>query len=316
MTLYGVSLKFPDIKTVRRGPYLAISLLSPENNQAGKTVLITGGAGGIGFAHANAFIQAGAAHVIITSRREGFLKDGVARLEAEAKALGGKTKVSGYASDGASIEESKKLWDDLEESGIHVDVLVLNAAGGNVVGPLIESEVEDIWKVYETNVLALLSYTKLFYEQADKTKKKYIVFVTTSMAHNLGFQGDNASLTSYSLTKNAGQVLMQQIARDVDADELQIISVHPGAVFTEGAKNLGVAEDMMEWDDVDLAGQTGVWAATDDAKFLHGRFVAAWWDVDELKGSEIRKKLEEDWHFLRVGIKGVESVGRTLAPSE
>ncbi|KAK4163992.1 hypothetical protein QBC43DRAFT_353685 [Cladorrhinum sp. PSN259] len=316
MTLYGVSLKFPDIKTIRRGPYPAISPLKPENNQAGKTILITGGAGGIGFAHAKAFIHAGAAHVIITSRREGFLRDGVAQLEAEVKAVGGNTKISGYASDGSDITESKRLWNELKESGIHVDVLVLNAAGGNVVGPLIDGDVEEIWKVYEINVLALLNYTKLFYDQPDKTRKKYIVFVSTSMVQNLGFLGDNAGLTSYALTKNAAQVLMQQIARDVDPDKLQIISVHPGAYFTEGAQKLGVSADAMEWDDIDLAGRTGVWAATDDAKFLHGRYLAAWWDIDELKSNEIRNKLEQDWHFLRVGVKGVETADRTDVPAQ
>ncbi|KAK4224470.1 hypothetical protein QBC38DRAFT_458237 [Podospora fimiseda] len=315
MPLPGISLKFPDIKTIHRRPYPAISPLKPENSQAGRTVLITGGAGGIGFAEAKAFIQAGAAHVIVTSRREGFLKDGVARLEAEAQTLGGKTKISGYASDAGSIEEAKKLWNGFKESGIDIDVLVLNATVGGVSGPLINHDVEQIWKVYEINVLALLSYTKLFHEQLDKTKKKFIVFITTDMAHNLNISGEG-TLSSYALTKNAGQVLMQQIAQDMDPDHVQITSVHPGYVFTEGAEKLGVTDDMLEWDDVELPAQTVVWAATDDAKRFHGRYLAAWWDVDELKGSEIGKKLDEDWHFLRVGVKGIDTIYRTPVPSK
>ncbi len=54
-----------------------------------------------------------------------------------------------------------------------------------------------------------------------------------------------------------------------------------------------------------LPGHFSVWATSDEAKFLHGRFVAVHWDVDELKGSEMRQAIDEDYHFLTVGVIGV-----------
>lgn len=54
----------------------------------------------------------------------------------------------------------------------------------------------------------------------------------------------------------------------------------------------------------DLGGQFALWAATPEAGFLHGRFVWAAWDVDELQSKEFRKLLE-DANYLKIGVKGL-----------
>lgn len=54
-----------------------------------------------------------------------------------------------------------------------------------------------------------------------------------------------------------------------------------------------------------LAGQFAVWAASAEARFLHGRFVWCNWDVDELKTGEIRKRIDEDNSYLKVGVLGL-----------
>lgn len=167
----SLSLNFAPIKTLHRESYPAISPLEPENNQAGKTVLVTGGAGGIGFAIATAFVQASSSHVIIVGRRQGFLQDGVKRLEAEARTAGTNTKISGYSSDVSSLEASEKLWAELKEDGIVVDVLVLNAVALGPGGALVEANLEVVWKAYEVNVRSLLDHTQRFYNQEGKRQK-------------------------------------------------------------------------------------------------------------------------------------------------
>ncbi|KAK0663918.1 hypothetical protein QBC41DRAFT_328980 [Cercophora samala] len=299
----SLSLHFPPIKTLHRESYPAISPLRPENSQAGKTILITGGAGGIGFAIATAFVQASASHVIILGRRQGFLLNGVKRLEAEARTAGTNTKISGYCSDVSDLEASEKVWAGLKENDIVVDVLVLNAVALGPTGSLVDANLESVWKAYEVNVRSLLDHTQRFYKQQGG-RQKYLVSVSSSMAHNL--DNENSFLSTYGATKNAGQVLFQQIARDVDPDKLQMISFHPGAVYSEGAQAGGVTKDMMDvWDDAALPGNFAVWAATPAARFLHGRFLAAWWDVNELKADALQEKLKSDWHLLRVGVKGL-----------
>jgi hypothetical protein len=54
-----------------------------------------------------------------------------------------------------------------------------------------------------------------------------------------------------------------------------------------------------------------VWASTEAARFLHGRYVWANWNVSEL---EVKKpELEADFGFLKIGLQEIPSVDyRTL----
>ena len=44
-------------------------------------------------------------------------------------------------------------------------------------------------------------------------------------------------------------MLLQQIAKDVPAEKLQIVSYHPGGIFTELAEHAGFNRDDPRWDD-------------------------------------------------------------------
>lgn len=52
----------------------------------------------------------------------------------------------------------------------------------------------------------------------------------------------------------------------------------------------------------DMAAAFAVWAATNEAAFLHGRFVWASWDVDELATGKVREQLDADPYFLRTTV--------------
>jgi hypothetical protein len=54
-----------------------------------------------------------------------------------------------------------------------------------------------------------------------------------------------------------------------------------------------------------LPGHFSVWAATPEASFLHGHFVWANWDVNELKSGPVREQIDSDEHFLKVGVEGL-----------
>ena len=56
---------------------------------------------------------------------------------------------------------------------------------------------------------------------------------------------------------------------------------------------------------VNLPGSFAVWCASPEATFLHGRFLWSAWDVDELSQGQLRKKIDEDVRFLRVGVHGL-----------
>src|SRR4051812_3096366 len=91
MIVKGVMTQFT--KITHHSPYPTISPTRPELSQAGKTVFITGGGTGVGFAIAKGFILASAATVIINGRRADVLEAAGAKLQNEAAEIGKPTKI-------------------------------------------------------------------------------------------------------------------------------------------------------------------------------------------------------------------------------
>lgn len=60
----------------------------------------------------------------------------------------------------------------------------------------------------------------------------------------------------------------------------------------------------------DLPASFAVWAASKEAEFLHGRFVWASWDVDEISRGEVRKCIDENPNYLRIGVNGLKGAYR------
>ncbi|OIW29291.1 NAD(P)-binding protein [Coniochaeta ligniaria NRRL 30616] len=300
MGLTTITLKSPFIKTYHKTSYPAISPLRPELSQVGKTVLIAGGSTGIGYAIAQGFVQAKASRVIILGRRQDVVEASAAKLAAESADK--KTSVVGLQCDIVDLSDSQKLWAGFKEDDIFIDVLVMNAAVVGGVSKLMEGGVEKTWRAFEVNVRTLLDFAWRF-EQQEGDRLKHLINISTSGIHN--FNTDSKPIPLYGLTKNAGTLAMQQYARQVDPSKLRIISIQPGGVLTEMARSNGMDESVYDWDHETLPGHFSVWATSGEAKFLHGRFVPVHWDVDELKGSAMRQAIDEDYHFLTVGVIGV-----------
>lgn len=161
-------MSLPSLKQYHRGPYAAISPSRPELSQAGKTVVVTGGNSGIGFAIARGFIQASAKHVIILGRRQDVVKSAAEKLSKEAESFGSSTVVEGKVCDIASLESTETFWKDLQSNGIYVDVLVLNAAASGNTAPILTSGLRSVWEDYEANVRSTLDFTERFYKQTGK----------------------------------------------------------------------------------------------------------------------------------------------------
>lgn len=56
---------------------------------------------------------------------------------------------------------------------------------------------------------------------------------------------------------------------------------------------------------VSLPSSVAIWAASDEAAFLHGRFIWSAWDVEELRSGPLRERIEQDENYLRIGVHGV-----------
>ena len=110
--------------------------------------------------------------------------------------------------------------------------------------------------------------------------------------------------------------MFQLVALEEPREEVQIISFNPGLLYNKYMKSLGLPRDAFDSRESSLlksrstadleagemAAAFSVWAATKAAAFLHGRFVWASWDVDELASEENRRQIAEDPYFLRTTI--------------
>ncbi|RFU33068.1 hypothetical protein B7463_g3263, partial [Scytalidium lignicola] len=298
-------------KTIHREPYPVVLPSRPELSQAGRAVLITGGGTGVGYAIARAFVRAAADTVPIIGRRPDVLATASSHLEQEAKASGTNTKILTRTCDVVRLAEVEELWTDLAAQGIAVDVLVANAAKFTATKPILELGADEVWAQVEVNAKAPLYFTEKFYLQQGE-KQKFLVNVSTQAIH----------MTSHP----------ELIAQNIPPEKMQVISFHPGLIYGDGWKSMGLPPDPFDNGKIlcincsftvavnadnlylvdldELCGGFAVWATAKEAAFLHGRFVWASWDVEELSTGKIRKRIDEDPYYLRASIVGLNGALR------
>ena len=158
-------------KTVHRASYARISIDRPELSQAGKTVLVTGGATGIGFSIAQSFLKSGAKRIVIVGRRRDVLDTANEKLTAMTKDFKAPTEVITMSLDQTDRQAVQAFWADMTSRGILVDVLILNAASFSEELPLLELGAEKLWSAYETNVRGLLDMLEGINKQPSDTRR-------------------------------------------------------------------------------------------------------------------------------------------------
>lgn len=261
------------VKTYHTGPYDRI-LNDHKFHGAGKTILVTGGANGVGLAISKAFAETGA-RVAIVSRS----------AEQQEKA---KAEVNALMFQG-SVTDHDRMKEILTELG-SVDILVLNAAIAHRRALPTELTNEELYDAFEVNVMSSFKILQTYLampQPAQKTVINISSAISNIMAsHRIG----------YGASKAAAAMMMQSFASQFK--EHKIFSFHPGSFYTPGvARN--VPKDVIQWEDERLPAYFSVWLAGEDSAFLHGRHLWANWDVGELE--EMKEKIEKDPNFLTIG---------------
>ncbi|KAI9706980.1 MAG: hypothetical protein M1820_004568 [Bogoriella megaspora] len=292
------------VPTLHRASYPAISPTRPELSAAGKNILITGGGTGIGLAIAKSYATAGARNIILTGRRAHIIEETRNTLSTTFPS----TKFHAHAVSTHDRDAVFSLFSTLRSSIGEIDILILNAGYGTGA-PAVSMATSAVLETYTTNVFGNLNmvsaYTQPTSSSSEENKEKEkdkeeskkppktILDVSTVSIHQI-----QPMASIYGASKASWTMLLQRIG--IEDPELRVHSYHPGAFFTDLAKNAGIAEDALEWDEIDLAGDFAVWLASEEARFLSGRFVWAHWDVQELK--ELRERVEKESGFLTMGL--------------
>lgn len=254
--------------------------------------MIAGGSEGIGFNIANAYAAANAARIVIVSRTQSKIEKAVDSLRHRLP----KVFVEGHACDVSTEEDIKLLWGQLADQAVFVDTLVLNAAA-----MLDTKDLAATIKMFHFNITANLHMLEHFQNQVNPDNRQKILIHVSSAS----LQAYNNPKAAYAGSKAGFTNYLCHIADFVPEETLRIINFHPGSVYTSAAETYGASIDLPIWDDPSLAGHMALWLASKEAAFLHGRFVWANWDADELM--EMKDRVAADVGFMKVGITGVNS---------
>lgn len=287
----SVSDKLPFVTTLHRAPYPAIDPRKPTSSAAGKTILITGGATGIGLATARNFALAGASTIVLLARREETLQKAASELSAAFPS----TQFLTHAVSITDEAEIQKVFSSIRQTARNkdVDVVVTSAAFVKADKLLSGTSLSEVKTTFETNVLGNLIVINAFLE-TPKEEGKVIVDITSYASYMVFPQTG-----PYGASKAAFSFMMRHVQHE--HPDLRVYTLHPGAIWTQGGADAGLTKDMMNWDDEDLPGQFIVWLASQEAEFLKGRFLASHWDVTELMAN--KEAFESDVDLSTIGLR-------------
>lgn len=182
-----------------------------------KNVVITGGSTGIGFATAQAFIQAGAT-VWITSRSAANLQTAASLIDSP--------NLQTLVSDTSSLAGIGVLEKAITQRGIKIDVLFLNA-GIAVFAPIESATEADFDAQFNTNVKGyFFTLQQLIPHLNDGAS---VIFTSSTVA-----TAANSGASIYSATKGAVNKIAQIAANELAPRKIRVNLLSPGPVDTPG----------------------------------------------------------------------------------
>ena len=188
---------------------------------SGAVTLVTGGSEGIGKAIAAALVAEGAT-VTITGRRADV-------LEMTAAELG----VDGIAADVGVEDDAVRTVATVVEKYGRLDVLV-NNAGIGLFKPLVEMELEELERVYRTNVFGAF----LMGREAARHFVNQGSGVLINISSTSGLKGGRGS-TAYSSSKFALRGMTECWRDELRRHDVRVLLVNPSEVVTGFAAKVG-----------------------------------------------------------------------------
>lgn len=195
----------------------------------GKTVLVTGGSTGIGYASARSFLQRGAKRVYITGRDE-------AKLKQAAQQLG--DNVRAVVADAADLSQIAHLKERIEADDHQLDVIVANAgvAHYNALGTTGEAEYAAIFDVNVKGVFFTIQTLLPLMKDGGN------IVLNASVASAKGMP----NLSLYSASKAAVRSFARSWANDLKGRKIRVNSVSPGVTRTPIMENgLKMSDDQI-----------------------------------------------------------------------
>lgn len=185
-----------------------------------KTALITGATSGIGRATAQLFAEKGIDLVLCGRRQE--------RLDELQKNLSKSVRVHTLKFDVGNREEVLQAVANLPEEFQDIDILINNAGNAHGLSPIQTGSLDDWDAMIDSNVKGLLYVTKAVLPVMMKRNTGFVVNIG-SIAGKEVYPNGNV----YCATKHAVDAINKGMRIDLNAYNIRISAIHPGAVETE-----------------------------------------------------------------------------------
>jgi uncharacterized protein len=191
---------------------------------AGKVVLITGAASGIGRAIAEHCARAGAALVLLDVNAAG-LDDAREEMTRTRD-----TQITQLVCD---LEDAQQVQQIPEALLSRVDILINNAGVGSY-GPFVERTFEEFEQITRVNYLSLVQLTKRYLAARDLTRASAVVnFSSLVGLMELPF------MSAYSASKFAVSAFTRCLRLELAHTKVHVMTVYPGPVRTHFGQQYG-----------------------------------------------------------------------------
>ncbi len=190
----------------------------------GKTAIVTGAAGGIGFAVAKLFVRNGC-NVLAVDVNESSLRD---QVESS-----GSNQLSYCTADVTSTEDNARMVELASERYGGIDILVANAGIEGQIRSIMDYEDEAFDRVMAVNVKGVWNGIRAVVPSMIERGRGSIV-ITSSVA---GLRG-GAMLAPYCTSKHAIIGLMRSAAKEFAGASIRVNTVNPSPVETRMMRSL------------------------------------------------------------------------------
>lgn len=197
----------------------------------GRVAVITGAGSGIGRALALALRDEGC-DLALVDIHEGRLQETLAAV--------GRTRGSIHVADVANRERMQRLADEIHAEHGRIDLL-FNNAGVSVGADLEDHSLEDFDWIVGINFWGVVHGCKFFLPYLKRSDAAYIVNLS-SMFGLIGIPGQS----SYCATKFAVRGFSEAIAAELATSTVKVMSVHPGGIRTNIAKDTRMGPKLAE----------------------------------------------------------------------
>lgn len=199
---------------------------------SGKTCIVTGSTAGIGKGIAKKFLSEGA-YVFINGRNDATLQQVIDQFHSE-----GLTNVSGIVADISTIEGTHKFFNEVENSGRQIDVLV-NNMGIFETCNFFDITDEKWLHYFNVNVMSTVRFCRQYLRQMiDRNQGRVIIVASECGMRPIG------DMIHYSMTKAAQINIARGLAELTKGTNVTVNSLLPGPTATEGLTDFvkGIAE--------------------------------------------------------------------------